>query len=240
MRRVLALLGVPVAVVAAGAALTAAAAPTVQTNECKGLKICVRVSGPWVVAPSTLSVPRPQVEFTVSCPRGYIVGGLDAELSDRAIDVFFLAKLGSPVNPGISTGRDAVFIARYVGSTARGAPSFRPHIGCMPSNGGGGRIQTSVSAFRAGAPTVRRVQNVKVRPGTQRVTASCRQGERLVAASQAFGFGGKNPPTTQAVASLGGAYAIAGRRVIASVHARPSVLATPALVQVDAVCARVP
>ncbi len=240
MRPVLALLAVPAAVVAAGAALTASAAPTVQTSECKGLQVCVRVAGPWVVVPSTLRVPRPQVEFTVTCPRGYVVGGLDAELSDRAIDVSFLAKLGSPVNPGISTGPDAVFLARYVGSTAGGAPSFRPHIGCMPSSGGGGRVQTSVSAFRAGSPTVRRVKNVPLRPGRQRAIASCKPRERLVAASQAFGFGGKTPPDAGAVASLGGAYAITGRRVIASVHALPSVLATPALVQVDAVCARVP
>jgi hypothetical protein len=240
VRRALSLLAVPAAVVAAGAALTAAAAPTVQTNECKGLKVCVRVAGPWVVVPSTLRVPRPQVEFTVTCPRGYVVGGLDAELSDRAIDVFFQATLGSPVNPGISTGRAAVFVARYVGATARGAPSFRPHIGCMPSSGGGGRIQTSVSAFKPGAPTVRRVKNVKVRPGSQRAVASCRPRERLVAAAQAFAFGGKTPPSAQAVARLRGAYAIAGRRVIASVHADPLVLTTPALVQVDAVCARVP
>jgi hypothetical protein len=239
VRRALALLAVPAAVVVAGAALTAAAAPTAKTNECRGLKVCVRVAGPWVVIPSTLRIPRPQVEFTVSCPRGYIVGGSDAELSDRAIDVFFLAKLGAPVNPGISTGPNAVFLARYVGSTARGAPSFRPHIGCMPSSGGG-RIQTAVSAFKPGTPTIRRVKNVKVRPGVQRAIASCNPKERLVAASQAFGFGGNSPPSAQAVAAVRGAYAIAGRRVIASVRAQPSVAATPALVQVDAVCARVP
>ena len=64
------------------------------TSECKGLKVCVPVAGPWVVSPSA------GVEFQLSCPKRFIVGGLDAELSDRAIDVGFVGGMGSPVNPG--------------------------------------------------------------------------------------------------------------------------------------------
>ena len=68
-------------------------------NECDGLMVCVPVAGPWVVVPISGGVPRPRVEYQLTCPRGHIVGGLDARLSDRAIDVNFLGTLGSPVNP---------------------------------------------------------------------------------------------------------------------------------------------
>ena len=41
-------------------------------------------------------------------------GGTDAELTNRALDVVFRATLGSPVNPGISTSKSAVFLGRLV------------------------------------------------------------------------------------------------------------------------------
>ena len=83
------------------------ASPATATNECRGLQVCVRVAGPRVVVPAALTTPRPRVDFQLSCPRGYVIGGLDAELSDRAIDIDFLGKLGSPVNPGVTTSRSA-------------------------------------------------------------------------------------------------------------------------------------
>ena len=97
------------------------AAPAGGADECEGLMVCVSVPGPWVVVPTGSSVPRPKVEYQLTCPRGYIVGGLDARLSHRAIDVGFLGRLGSPVNPGISTRRSVVFVASYVGGTAAAA-----------------------------------------------------------------------------------------------------------------------
>jgi hypothetical protein len=124
--------------------------------------ICVPVAGPWVVVPTGRSVPRPRVEYQLRCPRGYVVGGLDAELSDRAIEVDFLGKMGSPVNPGITTGRTAVFVATYVGGSAR-APSFRPHIGCMPASGGGGRLPTSLRR-RLGGGDLQGVRALPARP----------------------------------------------------------------------------
>jgi hypothetical protein len=194
------------------------------------------VPGPWVVVPRSQSVPRQPVEFQLSCPKGYIVGGLVAELSDRAIDVFFIGKLGSPVNPGVTTGSSAVFTATYVGTSAT-APSFRPHIGCMPASGGG-RIQTAVT-FPAGSPTVRHVKTVRVRQGSQVVAASCAKKERLVSATHALGFFGAKPPDAALVASLSGGQAVQGSRVTASVKAEPLVNLARAIVQVDAVCARV-
>ena len=89
MKRLLLLCGVLAAVLAAGAG------PAQATNECRGLQVCVRVQGPWVVVPASLGTQRPAVQFQLSCPRGFVAGGLDAELSDRAIDMDFLCLLGS-------------------------------------------------------------------------------------------------------------------------------------------------
>ncbi len=178
-----------VLVLAAGAlvAALAVAAPAGSANECDGLQVCVPVAGPWVVVPPGRGVPRPKVEYTVTCPRRYVAGGLDAELSQRAIDLHFLGTLGSPVNPGISTSNKVVFVGSFVGQSPR-APTFKPYVGCLPSSGGGSRVPTSVSAFPPGQPTIRRVKTVRVRPGTATVAQGCRRGERLVDAAHAFGF----------------------------------------------------
>ena len=69
------------------AAAWSAAPAGAATHECRALPVCVPVAGPWVIVPSKQSVPRPQVQFQLSCPKGYIVGGTDAELSNAAIDV---------------------------------------------------------------------------------------------------------------------------------------------------------
>jgi hypothetical protein len=143
------------------AALTAGAGPAQAADECDGLMVCIPVAGPWVVVPVGTSVPRPRVEYQLTCPRGFIVGGVDARLSDRGIDVTFIGTLGSPINPGITTSRSVVFVASYVGATAR-APSFRPFIGCMPASGGG-RIPTAVGVVKPGDPTIRRVRVAHVK-----------------------------------------------------------------------------
>ena len=141
------------------AALTTANPASAATRECNGLQICVPVAGPWVVVPTAGAV-RQRVEYQLDCPRGYIVGGLDAELSTQAIDVSFSGTMGSPVNPGITTSGSAVFSATYVGTDSRAAASVRPHIGCIPTSGGGGRTPTAASAvFPPGRPTTRRVRN---------------------------------------------------------------------------------
>lgn len=214
------------------------ASPAGGANECDGLMVCVPVAGPWVVVSTSDGVPRPRVEYQLTCPRGHVVGGLDARLSDRAIDVSFLGTLGSPVNPGISTSRAAVFVATYVGASAR-APSFKPFIGCMPG-AGGTRVPTSASAFPPGRPTTRRVKTVRVRPGEATVTQRCKAGERLVGASHAFGFATRTPPSASLVGSLSADQAVRGREVVVKVRADGEVGAVRAVVQVHAVCTRAP
>jgi hypothetical protein len=214
-----------------------AALPAGAANECTGLRICVPVAGPWVVVPASTSVPRERVEYQLDCPRGHAVGGLDARLSVRAIDVSFLATLGSPVNPGISTSRSAVFLATYVGQSDA-APTFRPFIGCIPSAGGGTRVPTSVSAFPPGRPVTRRVKTVRVRPGSRTIVQRCASGERLVGGSHAFAFATRTPPSASLVGSVSGVQELRGESVAVRVRGDAELAGVRALVQVQALCTR--
>ncbi len=212
-----------------------AVTPAGGARECDGLQVCVPVAGPWVVVPAARGVPRPKVEYQLSCPRAHVVGGLDAEVSQRAIDVHFLGTMGSPVNPGISTARAVVFVGSYVGEAPSG-PTFKPYIGCIPASGGGGRVPTSVGAFPAGQPTTRRVRNFRVRPGTATVAQGCRPGERLVGAAHAFAFNTRTAPSPSLVSSVGGRRSIRNGRVVVRVTGDAELGGVRALVQVQAVC----
>lgn len=217
-------------------ALTAGVGSAGATTECRGLQVCVPVAGPWVVLPSG-GVPRHPVEYQLSCPRGYVVGGLDAELSDAAIDLRFLGLLGSPVNPGITTSRAAVFVASDVGSPAR-LSSFRPHLGCIPSAGGGRRVPTAAGIVPPGRPTARRVWTVRLRANSRQVvTRSCARDEELVAASHAVGFYTKAPPTQRLASAVVTAQAVRGGKVTISAGSQGAIRGTRAVVQIGAVCA---
>jgi len=217
--------------------LAAGVGPARATRECRGLMVCVPVAGPWVVVPHGLATPRATVEYQLSCPRRYVVGGLDAELSDRAIDLAFLGALGSPVNPGISTARKVVFVARYVGAVDR-ATSFRPHIGCIPARGHGQRIPTAVLRIHLpGQPVVRRVRTARLRLGRLHIAVACGAGERLVASSHAIGFYTSTPPSQSLARSVTALRAVRNGRVVVSGHVGAAVRAVHAVVQVAAVCA---
>ncbi len=225
----------------AAAALGAGAHEAQAANECEGLMVCVPVAGPWVVVPTTPTVPRPLARYQVTCPRGYLVGGTDAELSIPAIDVTFTARLGSPVNPGVSTERSALFTAVFTGTRARVA-TFRPHIGCIPAAGGGGRIPTAVGApVPPGPPTVRRVRTVRVRSGeTASVSQRCAGGERLIDLWHTVGFFTARPPSAAVVASVRASRALRTGRVAASARATEALGRRHAVVQVGAVCGGAP
>ena len=221
-----------------GAALTVAPAASAATRECNGLQVCVPVAGPWVVVP-TGGATRATAQFQLNCPRGYIVGGLDAELSVKAIDVSFAGTLGSPVNPGITTSATVVFSGTYVGGDARAAASMRPHIGCIPASGGGGRVPTMVNAsvFPPGHPTTRRTRTVTVLPGSTRVVQACASGERLITASHAIGFFTARPPAAREIAAVRTRQTVDGGRVTVRTEAGLTIVNERAVLQVGAVCA---
>jgi hypothetical protein len=230
-----------VAYMAIVAVITAAAltlvAPAGSANECDGLQVCIPVAGPWVVVPTAAGSSRPQASWQLTCPRGHIVGGLDARLSQRAIDVSFLGTLGSPVNPGITTSRSVTFLGVYVGASPR-SPTFKPFVGCMPTSGGGSRVPTSAGAFAPGTPTTRHATTARVRPGSATVTVACRAGERLVGASHAFGFFTRTPPEASLASSVRGTQSVQNGAVVVGVRGDAEVGAVRAVVQVQAVCAR--
>jgi hypothetical protein len=222
-------------VLAAAATVCAVvAAPAGATNECRGLQVCVPVTGPWVLA-----APG-EVQFELACPKRFVVGGLDAELSSRGIDVGFVGRLGSPVNPGITTSKEAVFLGRFVRGRDS-APSFRPHIGCVPASGGGQRVPT---AYRAVAPAVapgqpveRRVFQVDVRAGkTRRFVGRCLARERLAAAMHAIAFYGDAPPTPALAHAVSVTQRVRSGRAELTIRASRAVSATRAVVQLDLLC----
>ncbi len=217
------------------AALAIAPAAAAATHECDGLQICVPVAGPWVVVPTAAQTPT---EYQLDCPRGYVVGGLDAELTTTQIDVSFVGTLGSPVNPGITTARSAVFSGLYVGLGTRAVPSFRPHVGCIPASGGGGRVPTSAATIvRPGHPTIRRVQTVRVEPGATHATSACAGDEHLIAATHALGFFAPAPPSAQLAGAVSARRVVRGARAVVSVRAGKLVASVRAVIQVSVVCA---
>ena len=236
MRRTLALAAL--LLLAPGAAEDARA-----TDECRGLDVCISVPGPWVAVPPASELRASVVHYQLSCPRRSIVGGLDAVLSDRTLDVKFLGALGSPVNPGITTNRSVVFVATYA-RQRRG--SFRPFIGCIPQSGGAGRETTSYTPVSVAPATVRprpperRVRTLRVRPGaTRHLVAVCRTGERLVGSSHAVAFRRSRAP---GAAIMGGVRVErrvqAGRVAVSATRSAAVPRRTRVEVQVHLLCAR--
>ena len=226
MRRLLVLTAVACAALAAAGVAGA-------TRECKGFQVCVPVAGPWVLAPS-----RAETHWQLSCPKNFVVGGLDAELTTRALDLAFRATLGSPVNPGISTSTAAVFLGRLVVGRDPAA-SFRPHIGCIPSQGGGARVPTAHHKVHPpGHPTVLRATPFAVRVGAARhVTRTCRIGERLVTSTYAIGFYTRQAPA-RAVARAVHVSGKNGRgRVSLTIRGGARLRGVHAVVQLDLLCA---
>ncbi|HVP75626.1 MAG TPA: hypothetical protein VMS63_06360 [Gaiellaceae bacterium] len=218
------------AVVAVCAAI--AAAPAGATNECRGLQVCVPVTGPWVLAAGA-----GEVQFQLACPRRYVVAGLDAELSTHALEVGFRGALGAPVNPGITTSTSAVFLGRLVGGRDPAA-SFRPHIGCVPAAGGGQRVPTSFHAYPPARPTAPQMTQIEVRAGTRAYVESCPAGQQLASASHAIAFYTVAPPAAKLATSVHVTQTVRSGRVHVTVRAARAVLGVRAVVQVDLLCVR--
>ena len=220
-------------------AALAAATPAGAANECAGLDVCISVPGPWVAVPGAPAGRTTVVYYRLSCPRRTIVGGLDGVRGDRSLELRFLGRLGSPVNPGITTSQAVVFVATY--ARAR-ATYFRPFLGCVPTAGGGGRETTSIDAAPRPAPPVRRVKTLRVRAGAgARLAFACRRGERLVDSSHAVAFRSRLAPSASILVGVRATHRARGGRVAARASRTAAVpRRTRVEVQVHAVCARGP
>jgi hypothetical protein len=128
-----------------------------------------------------------------------------------------------------------LFRARLAGAR-RGA--FEPWIGCIPSNGGGGR--STVSARLAPGPSLDlRARIVIVSPGeVKRASVSCPSGERLVGGWHAIAFRTKSAPKLTDAARVRVRHALTGRKVVATVASTDALsIDAHAVVQIGAECA---
>jgi hypothetical protein len=233
-----------VAALGAAALVTAGAAPTIDApppGACEGLTICVPVGGPWVVVPARAQgAATSTASWQLTCPEG-VVGGLDASVANTWIAVNFTGRIGSPVNPGITTTKSIVFQAVGVGPLGA-ASSFLPVAGCIPAQGGQ-RTPTGrdrAAPFHVGEPVARRVNVLGVRLG-QRAQAvyGCERGERLLSAQVTTGLYTAIPPTPGQFSAVQVTHSVhAGRvTVIATRRGLPSLTAVD--VQTHLLCAQV-
>jgi hypothetical protein len=235
-------------VACAAGALPGTVEDAVAADECRGLQVCLPVEGPWVAIGAPEGPEPPATEYVLQCPlRNYVVAGIDARVSDRAVDVSFRGETGSPVGPGTTTGRLVVFTGVYAGRGT--APtSFRPFIGCVPLSGGGGQSQTSVgasgerrlAAFRPARPVERAFTNVRLRGGAQQVAvARCPRGGRVLRGTHAVAFRTAREPSAALVRGVSVTRVVRADRVVATARLeRPVPAGIRVEVQVQAVCTR--
>jgi hypothetical protein len=228
-----------VAAIAVLAALAVNVPAGRAADECKGLMVCIPVAGPWVAIPAPDGASA-TANWRLVCPQG-IVGGVDARVSEAAVAVEFPGRIGSPVNPGITTTRTLVFRGTYAGR-ARRATSYRPFIGCIPGGGGGSRTPTAlsrVSEIKPGQPITIRVKTLRVGVGRlARTTLSCRAGERLLGSTHSVGLYSRDVPSAAQLAAVRVVRVRRGGKILVSATRRGLAAGVRVEVQVQAECAR--
>ena len=220
------------AFVAALAAVAATAGVAGATNECRGIQQCIRVPGPWVVVQ-----PHGIAEYLLACPKGQsVVGGLDAQATSRTVHVSFDGRLGAPVQPGQTTTRYAFFRAF---STSGRTQAFQPLLGCIPTQGGGGRSTVSARVTPVGTPLEFRARIVVVGPGDVRFArVGCVRTETLVGSWHAIAFRTKQPPSLEHVGLVHAGHHVVGRHVVVTASSTDALSPDAhAIVQGGAECA---
>lgn len=221
------------ALVLALAAAAAFAPAGSATSECKGIQSCIPVAGPWVVVPA-----HGHAQFLLSCPHGRsVVGGLDAQVTSRDVHIGFEGRLGAPVSPGVSTTRYAVFTAFSTGGKTQ---AFQPLIGCVPTQGGGGRSTVSAGVVTPPGPSLEYRANVAVvGPGTVRFArASCLASEKIVGSWHALAFRTKKPPSLDDAGRVQMTEVVVGKKVVVTAEASDGLsIDAHAVVQVGVECA---
>jgi hypothetical protein len=227
--------------IALAVALVAGVPAGQAADECKGLMVCIPVAGPWVKIPAPGAGASANATWRLVCPRG-VVGGVDARASELAVAVEFPGRIGSPVNPGITTTRSLVFKGTYAGRVSH-STAYRPFIGCIPGGGGGPRTPTAftrVNAVKPGEPITVRVATLNVQPGQlARATLSCRPGERLLRSRHSVGLYTAAVPTKKQLAAIRVVRVTRGQQVLVSATRRAGLPArVRAAVQIQAECAK--
>ena len=220
------------AIIAAIAVVAATAGSAGATNECRGIQQCIRVPGPWVVVPA-----HARAEYLLTCPKGRsVVGGLDAQATSRDVHVSFEGRLGAPVQPGQTTTRYAFF--RAVSTSAR-TQAFQPLLGCIPTQGGGGRSTVSARVVPVGQPLEFRSRIVVVGPGDVKFArVACLAGEQLVGSWHAIAFRTTKPPSLAHVGLVHAGHHVVRKRVVVTASSTDALSPDAhAIVQGGAECA---
>jgi hypothetical protein len=224
--------GALAAVVVALAAAAALAPASGATNECHGIQACIRVAGPWVVVPA-----KGRAAYLLSCPGGRsVVGGLDAQATSRDVRVSFEARLGAPVQPGVTTTRYALFRAVSVSGRVQ---AFQPRLGCVPVQGGGGRSTVSAFVSPPGQSLEYRAHITILSPGSVGFAkVACQGREHLVGSWNALAFRTKLPPPLSNASRVEASAAVVGKQVVVSATASDGLsIDAHAIVQAGAECA---
>jgi hypothetical protein len=218
--------------VAALACAAAFAPASGASNECHGIRACIRVAGPWVVVPA-----HGTALYLLSCPGGRgVVGGLDAQATSRDVRVSFDARLGAPVQPGVTTTRYALFRAYSISGRVQ---AFQPLLGCVPVQGGGGRSTVSAYVSPPGQSLEYRARIAVLAPGSVGFAkVSCVGRERLVGSWHAIAFRTKSPPSLDNAARVHASSVVIGKKVIVSASTSDGLsIDAHAIVQAGAECA---
>ena len=220
------------AVVVSLAAAAAFAPVGGATNECNGIQQCISVPGPWAVVPA-----HGTAQYLLTCPGGKsVVGGLDAQVTSRDVRVDFVGRLSAPVQPGATTTRYALFRAV---SVSKQAQLFQPLLGCIPTQGGGGRSTVSARVSPPGQSLEFRSRIVVIGPGTVRFgRVACMPSERLVGSWDAVAFRTKQPPAVANAVYVKATHVVVGKKVVVTGSAGDALsIDVHAIVQVGAECA---
>jgi hypothetical protein len=221
------------------AAALVGVAPASAAGECKGLKVCIPVAGPWVVIPAPAGASSTAL-WQLVCPEG-VVAGVDALASESDVTVDFAGRIGSPVNPGITTAKAIVFKGTYTGRRRR-ITTYQPFIGCIASGGAGSHTPMAfvrTHPVRPGEPITTRARTLDVEDGTlARARLTCKRGERLLGSTHSVGLYTSGAPSEAEIASVRVIAVRHGRQILVS--ARRGRLAPDVRVEVQvlAECAR--
>jgi hypothetical protein len=213
------------------AAVVAATAPVAgATGECQGIQKCISVPGPWVVVQA-----HGTAQYLLTCPNG-VVAGTDAQVTSRDVHVSFDARLGAPVAPGVSTTKYAYFTAV---STSSKPQEFQPLLGCVPTQGGGGRSTVSARATPPGPALEYRTRIVVIGPSELKsARVSCLSAETLVGAWHAIAFRTKKPPSLAHVDLVHASHAVVKKTAVVTATSTDALsVDAHAVVQVGARCA---
>ena len=212
------------------AVLAVAAAPAGATNECRGLQVCVPITGPWVLA----SVGA-EVQYQLPCPTPL----RRRRARRRAQHPRHRRQLPRRTRQS-GQSRDHDDDSRRLPRAARArhdrggelpsARRLRSRIRRRPADPDlAARVpaRQAAAAGDDGDPDPR---------GHAALRRDCAAGERLVSATHAIGFYTDTPPTRALAGSVAVTQSVSAGRLHVSVHAGPAAGEVRSVVQVDLVC----